>query len=200
MVRKKRGLSQEDRALWARIQSTVEPLGKHQIKDPEPSSNPILTPKRPPRQPTTAIPKFVIGANSKPHPSKRLQSAPIETRLENAPLNMDQKTHGKIKRGKLAPEARLDLHGLTLEKAQPRLVQFILSSQMEGKRLVLVITGKGKDRDSGGPIPQPRGMLRHQVPNWLALPPCAGVVLQVTPAHLKHGGTGAYYVYLRRLR
>ena len=69
-----------------------------------------------------------------------------------------------------------------------------------GRRLVLVITGKGKDRDDGGPIPTRHGILRHQVPQWLALPPLSQAILQVTPAHLKHGGHGAYYVYLRRNR
>jgi DNA-nicking Smr family endonuclease len=41
-------------------------------------------------------------------------------------------------------------------------------------------------------------VLRHQVPQWLRLPPLGNVVMQVTPAHIRHGGHGAYYVYLRR--
>ena len=65
---------------------------------------------------------------------------------------------------------------------------------------MLVVTGKGKDRDEPGPIPTPRGVLRHRVPQWLALPPLSQAVLQVTPAHISHGGEGAYYVYLRRGR
>ena len=65
---------------------------------------------------------------------------------------------------------------------------------------MLVVTGKGKDRDDGGPIPVRLGVLRHNVPQWLSTPPLAQIVLQVTEAHLKHGGGGAYYVYLRRNR
>jgi DNA-nicking Smr family endonuclease len=42
------------------------------------------------------------------------------------------------------------------------------------------------------------GVLRHQVPLWLRQPPLGQAVLQVSEAHLKHGGSGAYYVYLRR--
>jgi len=63
---------------------------------------------------------------------------------------------------------------------------------------VLVITGKGRDDDGPGPIPRRRGVLRHQVPQWLSRPPLGPAVLQVTPAHRKHGGEGALYVYLRR--
>jgi DNA-nicking Smr family endonuclease len=111
---------------------------------------------------------------------------------------MDAKTHGKMTRGKLAPEARIDLHGLTLAEAHPELIHFILNAQAQGLRLVLVITGKGKRRDDGGPIPQRMGALRHQVPAWLHLPPLGPAVLQVTEAHQRHGGSGAYYVYLRR--
>jgi DNA-nicking Smr family endonuclease len=87
-----------------------------------------------------------------------------------------------------------------MDTAHSALTRFILSSQASGRRLVLVVTGKGKDRDDGGPIPTPRGKLRHQVPHWLELPPLAQAVLQVTPAHISHGGDGAYYVYLRRGR
>ncbi len=65
---------------------------------------------------------------------------------------------------------------------------------------MLVITGKGKRSADPGPIPTPRGVLRHQVPQWLSMPPLAQAVLQITPAHLSHGGEGAYYVYLRKPR
>jgi DNA-nicking Smr family endonuclease len=61
-----------------------------------------------------------------------------------------------------------------------------------------VITGKGKLRDDYGPIPQPMGILRHNVPLWLRQMPLAPAVLQITESHAKHGGAGAVYVYLRR--
>ena len=63
-----------------------------------------------------------------------------------------------------------------------------------------MITGKGKRGDDSGPIPRPRGVLKHQVPDWLSRPPLAQAVLQVAEAHISHGGTGAYYVYLKRSR
>jgi len=75
-----------------------------------------------------------------------------------------------------------------------------LNAQSAGLRLVLVITGKGRPGADHGPIPRPHGVLRHQVPQWLRLPPLGPAVLQVAEAHLKHGGSGAYYVYLRRQR
>jgi DNA-nicking Smr family endonuclease len=130
-------------------------------------------------------------------PSAKI-SPTFADRLAAAPLRMDAKTHGKMTRGKLAPEARIDLHGMTMDQAHPALMSFILSAQNAAMRLVLVITGKGKARADHGPIPQSMGVLRQQVPRWLHMPPLSGVVLQVTEAHATHGGGGALYVYLRR--
>ena len=113
---------------------------------------------------------------------------------------MDEKVFGRMKRGKMRPEAKLDLHGQTLASAHPRLIGFIQDAHASGKRLVLVVTGKGKSKQDEGPIPIRRGVLKHQVPAWLAQPPLGAIVLQVTEAHQSHGGGGAYYVYLRRTR
>ena len=66
--------------------------------------------------------------------------------------------------------------------------------------LVLVITGKGRPGQDEGPAPLRQGVLRRQVPVWLAQPPLGPLVLQVAEAHVRHGGAGARYVYLRRQR
>lgn len=137
----------------------------------------------------------------------QFEAQPSETRSSTnaapayAPtLAMDKRAFGHLKRGKLVPEAKIDLHGMTLDRAHPALTQFIMRAWHGKKRLVLVITGKGKDRIEHGPIPMRRGVLRQQVPQWLSLPPLKSVVLQVADAHQRHGGGGAYYVYLRRQR
>lgn len=196
-MRKPRHLSSEERALWDRVAERATPL--HPTRE---TPAPDLMP--PPKKvavesPSDPLPSFKVGQKAsaaRPHDVMR----PLVDRLAKAPVNMDTKSFGKMKRGKLKPEARLDLHGMTLAEAHPELIAFILGSQAVGRRLVLVITGKGKDRDNGGPIPTRYGVLRHQVPQWMALPPLSQAILQVTPAHLKHGGHGAYYVYLRRAR
>lgn len=196
-MRRPRHLSAEERALWERVAERT--TSKHPPRE-EPA--PELAPTRKPKKPVVVrnpVPDFRVGQKAsvtRTHDVMR----PLVDRLAAAPVNMDNKSFGKMKRGKLKPEARIDLHGMTMAEAHPELVSFILGSQSMGRRLVLVITGKGKDRDDGGPIPTRFGVLRHQVPQWLALPPISQAILQVTPAHLKHGGHGAYYVYLRRNR
>ena len=203
MARKRRGLSAEDRALWKRVAASVTPKRPEPPpaeRDPPPAPAPALRPDPPPLLPAPTLPPFKLGERAPAAGGGHDLSPPIGERLARAPVHMDRKAFGKMKKGKLAPEARLDLHGLTLDQAHPALTRFISESYMRQMRLVLVITGKGKDRDEPGPMPVPRGVLKHQVPHWLTSGPLRLMVLQITEAHLRHGGTGAYYVYLRRHR
>ncbi|QBY02070.1 DNA mismatch repair protein MutS [Rhodophyticola sp. CCM32] len=196
--RKGKGLSADDRSVWSRVAQTVKPLRPPKTK-PVPDGDAEAEPPKK-QAPRAAVKDFQIGERVNGHsPSPQLSPALTE-RLTQAPIRMDHGTHRQMIRGKLKPEARIDLHGLTLAEAHPRLVQFIQTAFANRKRLVLIITGKGKDREEPGPIPIRRGVLRHQVPAWLAAPPLGALVLDIRPAHLRHGGEGAYYVYLKRAR
>lgn len=194
---RRRILSPEEREIWARVVHTAQPM--HPAKKAGQPAELRAMPA--PSTPKPAIRGFQIGgAAPRPLPHAHDILPPLEGRLAGQPLRMDRKTHQQMIRGKTAPEGRIDLHGMTLAEAHPELIRFILGAHGAGKRLVLVITGKGKPRDDRGPIPARLGILRHQVPVWLTQPPLGSVVMQIVPAHLKHGGTGAYYVYLRRAR
>lgn len=192
---RRRLLRPEEEDLWQTVARSARPLHPKQstfLHKPDPAP-PTLSSH--PHQP--ALPMFRLGEKARvtrPHDL----SPTLSDSLQSAPLQMDAKAFGRMTRGKLAPEARIDLHGLTLSEAHPELIRFILNAQGQGMRLVLVITGKGKRGTDHGPIPQRMGALRHQVPQWLRLPPVGQAVLQLAEAHLKHGGSGAYYVYLRR--
>lgn len=193
---KRRRLRPDELALWNEVARKTHRLDTGQVvKDAvEQPANPSPTPVKPELNFTLLTPTPRKSGAQVTQDTLR----PIAERVAAAPLRMDRKTHDQMRRGKKRPEARIDLHGMTLERAHPALSGFILSAHSAGKRLVLVITGKGKARDEGGPIPVRHGVLRHQVPQWLAMAPLSQVILQVTPAHLRHGGAGAYYVYLKR--
>ena len=196
---RRRGLSREDRALWSRVARSATPLRPVATPDDEAMADaapPSFVAR--PAPPLYSPPPFRIGeAPAAPAKPSRLVPAlsPAE-RLRGGPVRMDAKTYRRMAQGKLRPEARLDLHGMTLAEAQPELIQFIHAARTRGLRLVLVITGKG--RGDHGPLPTRPGALRHQVPHWLSSAPLAPLVQQVSAAHLRHGGEGAYYVYLRR--
>ena len=207
MPRKPRDLRPDERDLWNRVARSTDPLHPTQRNATLPAQ-PSEPPKPAPTAPQTAMDRetesflqaFTLGEKSQTRPAPHDLVRPIGERVNAAPLRMDAKRFGKLKRGKVTPEARIDLHGLTLAQAHPRLTGFILDAQAQGKRLVLVITGKGRPGSGDGPIPTRTGALKHQVPQWLRMAPLAPLVLQVTQAHIRHGGAGAYYVYLRRNR
>lgn len=181
--------------LWKQVAAQTTPLAKR-----NPAPDPVAPSKfDEPKRAATAIPPRIIPNPPSP-PSRHDLAPPIGHQLDAAPVRMDRKAFQKLKRGKLVPEGKIDLHGMTLDRAHTVLTRFILSSHSAGRRLVLVITGKGKPGGDNGPIPTRQGVLRHHVPGWLEVPPLSQAVLQVTQAHQSHGGGGAYYVYLRRAR
>ncbi|SOC06649.1 Smr/MutS family protein [Rhodobacter maris] len=199
-MKRRRLLTPEERELWEKVAASTHALHPHAPISaetaPDRGERHIIA--SPPPRPE--VPEFRIGEAAR-GPVRRHDIAPsLSEALQRQAVQMDRKTHREMTRGKLEPEAKIDLHGMTLAEAHPELIHFILRAQARGARLVLVITGKGKRGRDEGPIPQRPGVLRHQVPHWLRLPPLGPVVLQVNEAHLRHGGGGAYYVYLRRAR
>ncbi|NDV02787.1 Smr/MutS family protein [Pseudoroseicyclus tamaricis] len=202
-MRRPRHLSPEERRLWDNVTRQADPLhprAKTAPREPAPVEKPEPRKPEPPRKEEARLHGFRLGQKAQPKPVQDDLAPTMAEALRARPPAMDHKAHRRMTRGKLTPDARIDLHGMTAAEAHPYLTSFLLSAYGDGKRLVLVITGKGKRRDELAPMPVRQGVLRHNVPHWLALPPLRTIVMQVTPAHIRHGGEGAYYVYLRRHR
>ena len=114
----------------------------------------------------------------------------------------DPRVSKRIARGRHAIDARLDLHGLRQQDAYLVLRRFLARCQADGLRHVLVITGKGggtddvADRDFWRS--DERGILRRLVPHWLSEPSLRLHVVSFTESALKHGGSGALYVTIRK--
>ncbi|MDF0601291.1 Smr/MutS family protein [Psychromarinibacter sp. C21-152] len=196
MTKRPRKLTADEQALWNRIADQTAPL--HPKRKTQTAAEAVEQPK--PQPQTNGIPAFRIGEKRTDTALPHDLAPGIGEHLHAQPVRMDRKAHTRMRRGKLEPEARIDLHGMTLDRAHPALTRFIMNAHAQDRRLVLVITGKGRSGGADGPMPERRGVLKHQVPQWLHAPPLRQLVLQVTEAHMKHGGTGAYYVYLRRRR
>ncbi len=105
--------------------------------------------------------------------------------------DLDRRLAERLKRGQLSIDARLDLHGHTLNEAFAALESFVHTSASAGRRCLLVVTGKGREGE---------GALKRELPHWLARPELRPVVLTHASAQSRHGGTGAVYVLLRRRR
>jgi len=181
---RRRQVSEEERALWRTVTRTVSPLRRHR-KEAEPAAE-RAEPKPKPAQASAARP-------SPPHPVA-VTLKPIATPKEPALAPLDRRAKQKLARGTQAIDAKIDLHGRTQSEAHAALLRFLHKQQANGAKTVLVITGKGGNRGSE------RGVLKRQVPMWLALPEFRGLVIGFADAAIGHGGEGALYVRVRRER
>lgn len=195
----RRRIRPEELELWQQVARSAQRLPGRPLRDERPLTKPSAAKPAQKADPVLLEP-FTLGTSSSGRSETYTAPMSVGDRLAKAPVKMDAKSFGKLKRGKLVPEARIDLHGMTLDQAHPELNRFVLNAYTRGLRLVLVITGKGQRHDPYDVMPLRRGVLKQQVPQWLRMAPLSSAVLQVSEAHQRHGGAGAYYVYLRRQR
>ena len=120
--------------------------------------------------------------------------------ISSGAILIDKKVYAKIKNGSLKPERTLDLHGELYDNAYSKVLNFVIRGHQDGKRLLLIITGKGKNPTKPDPLifDRQRGVLKRALPNWLQSNQVKHLVLNVLKAHTSHGGEGAFYVYLRK--
>ena len=117
--------------------------------------------------------------------------------------NKDSNWGKKLKQGKMSPEGKLDLHGMTCVEAHEKLYRFLERSQRNGKRVVLIVTGKGGPKQGYADyrfddFENSRGVLRREVPLWLSGGSMRQMIVSFQDAASRDGGTGALYVVLKR--
>ena len=191
----------DDLELWRHTARSVTPLRKAKPRvpevgapqDPQPGPPPARSKAPPAPPPLQNARKPVPPHAAKPAPKSPPPLVPIERRKAR-----------RIARGIVEIDDRIDLHGLRQADAERRLRAFLLGARAHGLRTVLVITGKGGERsasvrDDGGERGE-RGVLRRSVPLWLEQPELRDCVAGIAPAHIRHGGSGALYIHLRKAR
>jgi DNA-nicking Smr family endonuclease len=184
---RRRSLSDEEHVLWTGVARSVTPLRQ--------------TKRRPAPQERSGADASAPALASTTHPARR-EVAPSEKPPPLAPLG--RRFRQRVASGRTPIDARLDLHGFTQKHARAALLRFLQGAQADGAKMVLVVTGKGTPRrpPARGDYAEPvePGVLRRQVPIWLSLPEFRPFVVSVEDAHIAHGGQGALYVRLRRVR
>lgn len=168
-------LTQDDETVWGLVTKTVTPLHpqiRRQILVGKARKNP-----RPLSAllDTTATESFRSTAPSNPH---SLEDEFIDIRADKA-----------TRRGKVKYERKIDLHDFTQEQAFSRLENCLHTAHRRGQRSVLVVTGKGVNL---------QGVLRRNLPLWLSDARLRPLIASYAPAHIRHGGAGAFYVFLKR--
>ena len=191
--RREQSLSNDDIALWTHVARTVRPFAGRQLPealDIEDATARAALAHAAGQQPAAALPAKTLPIKTPPQKAARPALPPLAA--------IERRTLTALKRGRQPLEAVLDLHGLRQDEAHARLRHFLHREQANGARLVLVITGKGA---AGASLSgDERGVLRRMVPHWLRMADLRHIVLGFEDAVLKHGGSGALYVRVRRLR
>ena len=193
---KKQRVTEEDIVLWQRVARDVKPLkSRHETDHFVAVFGAEVTPgmvskSRKPEQKNTVSGSLLKTSKRQPAvvpvPPK-VPPKPVDLR-HGETAGLDGGTHRRLFRGDVPINRRLDLHGLTAARAQTRLESFIQQAAFDGCRCVLIITGKGT------------GILRRHVPGWLKRAPLSPLVLALAEARPGDGGSGAFYVLLRRHR
>ncbi len=185
--RRKRGLSDEERALWDSVAKQIKPLRKKARTAKAPVVSPdLVTPAAAAKPAAPPGPLLAAKIPRALRPEVPAVPPPL------APLGRRERS--QLSRGRKEIDARLDLHGMTQSRAHHALSNFLQRAHRDGLTFVLVITGKGRTTGAESE----RGILRRQVPHWLSLPEFRSLVVGFEEAHIGHGGEGALYVRIRR--
>jgi DNA-nicking Smr family endonuclease len=200
-----RQLTDEEAELWRHLGLSVDKVKKKQrVTDRDDGlGGSHAEPATPARRHSESAPASrSVRAAAPPRVAVTPSRAP-------APSELDRRAQRQVAAGKVAIDGVLDLHGLRQDAAHGRLRAFLMSSQANGLRMVLIVTGKGTERgvEKSGTAPDDwssgaaqRGVLRRSVPLWLEEPPLRDIVLSYASAGVRHGGEGALYVRLRKPR
>ena len=173
----------EDQILWQHVTKRITPLQNRGRSIS--SATPVKKPAYPTNPSLKIFKKPLLPMGSSTKILKPL--LPIDLRRGDR-AGLDDRTRRRLSRGDVPIDRRLDLHGHTAARAEIKLQRFIEDASYAKCRCVLVITGKGA------------GVLKGFVPGWLKEAPLSRLVLALAEARPVDGGSGAFYVLLRRQR
>ncbi len=190
---KSKQLSAEDAAIWRRVARTVNSYETSSLSLPSKKRSSEGALKK-------TMPIRPISAGSAVQ-NPRIKAPPLYSFAKSGSVNSGQNApqiaqDKKTRRGKISIDRKVDLHDLTQDQAYGQLCRALKAGFNQGQSCILVVTGKGSlsQRASGG------GVLRRNLPLWLASPQLRSMVARYASAHIKHGGSGAYYVFLKKPR
>jgi DNA-nicking Smr family endonuclease len=184
-----RSLTPDEEDLWSLVARTVRPLRSAAPAKKLATETRKAEKKTPLRDTPRPVKMGTALEAEAAKPSPRAAGSP-------ALMPIMRKEKQKLARGHETIDACIDLHGMTQTEAHAALRSLLQRSQAKGAKFVLVITGKGLPNSALNG----RGVLRRQVPLWLGLPEFRRYVAGFDVASASHGGEGALYVRLRKVK
>ena len=153
-------------------------------------------------------PRPSVAPRRLPDEMRPLRAKVGRTKVPPPLTGLDRKLEQKLARGRIEPDTKIDLHGHTRVSAEETLYQFLTNARGRGQRCALVVTGKGDTGLAQHTLhgreyyhtPERRTVLREALTGWMHESRFRALVAGFQPAHPRHGGGGAFYVWLRRIR
>jgi DNA-nicking Smr family endonuclease len=175
-----RRLTDADKASWAAYARLIAPLpGKAAARSAE-TALPEPPPPAADLPPQPRVPPLIARPRAKP---------PVLV-VGAQPGGLDSATWQRFRTGKLQAIRKLDLHGMTAQRAFHALVAFLRTAHADQVRCVEVITGRGSGETGG--------VIRREFPLWLNLPDIRPLILGATYPHASN--QGSVRLILRRSR
>ena len=125
----------------------------------------------------------------------------VETKKTQINFSEKNKTNKKLKKGKVNINKRIDFHGMSVYDAEELFKHSVKYCYEKNLRCILFITGKGVLRKNNEDEKKTRlyyGKIRSNFIEWAQKNPTNKFILNVEQAGIKHGGDGAFFVYLRK--
>ena len=113
--------------------------------------------------------------------------------LPNKDFKLSKKTSFKVK--------SIDLHGYTLEQANNAIEKFIYQSFREKINKLIVVTGKGlhSQNEKDPYVSKDLSILKYSVPEFIeSNKSLMKIINEIKDANIEDGGSGAFYIYLKK--
>ena len=107
----------------------------------------------------------------------------------------------KLNNNKIFKTKVIDLHGYTLIEANKAIEDFINKAFLENVNKLKVVTGKGlhSENEKDPYISKDLSILKYSVPEFiLNNSHLMSMINEITDAKLKDGGSGAFYIFLKK--
>ncbi|MEM1162549.1 MAG: Smr/MutS family protein [Pseudomonadota bacterium] len=202
-----RTLTPDERRLWDRVAATTSPARSGVPREESEAAG--LEPSAPAEMPVASAKPLArpVLRGRIVKPSSRVESGtaaylagPEVGPVGRPEAGLDRRTADRLRKGARTPDASVDLHGMSAERAHRACLLFLSDALARGCRMVLVITGKGQRSDERDFMSPCRGVLRESLPGWLRASALGVSIVGIYQAHQRHGGEGAFYVYLKKRR
>ena len=107
----------------------------------------------------------------------------------------------KFNKKKIFETRSIDLHGYTLDAANKTIEDFIKKAFLENVNKITVVTGKGihSDNEKDPYVSKELGILKYSVPEFISNnTSLMSMINEITDAKIEDGGSGAFYIFLKR--